>query len=46
MIYQWLAPRLGARAALIVTGVWYGTLLLLILLFAAEPIGDFRYDDI
>jgi hypothetical protein len=46
MIYGWLEQRLGPRTALILTGLWYGLLLSLILLFASEPIGDFRYDDI
>ena len=45
-IYRWLEPRIGSRAAMIVTGLWYGSLLTLILLFASEQAGDFRYDDI
>ena len=45
-MYGWLLPRVGARTALILTAVWYATILLLILLLAAEPSGEFRYDDI
>jgi len=45
-MYGWLLPRVGARAALILTALWYAALLVLMLLVAVEPTGEFRYDDI
>ena len=45
-MYAWLSPRVGRRGALIVTTVWYAALLVLVILLAAEPSGNFRYDDL
>jgi hypothetical protein len=45
-MYRWLIPRIGYRAAMAVTAVWYAVLVLLIILFAAEPSVEFRYDDL
>jgi hypothetical protein len=45
-MYAWLLPRIGPRAATLVTALWYGALLALVILFAAEPPADFRYDDL
>jgi len=44
-MYGWLLPRIGRRAAIVVMSLWYGALLVLVLLLAAEPSGNFRYDD-
>jgi hypothetical protein len=44
-MYAWLLPRIGGRAAIVVMSLWYGALLVLVLLLAAEPSGNFRYDD-
>ena len=46
ILYRWLEPRIGTPAAMIVTGLWYGLLLALILLLASDHGGNFRYDDI
>jgi hypothetical protein len=45
-MYAWLLPRIGRRAALVVTAVWYAMLIALVILLAAEPQADFRYDDL
>jgi hypothetical protein len=45
-MYAWLLPRVGARAALVVTALWYAVLLVLVLAVAVEPTGEFRYDDL
>lgn len=44
-MYAWLVPRVGRRIAIVATSLWYGALLVLVLLLAAEPSGNFRYDD-
>ena len=44
-MYAWLLPRFGPHIALAITSIWYGALLVLVLLLAAEPTGNFRYDD-
>lgn len=46
MTYAWLLPRIGPRAAAVVTALWYAALLALVILFATEPPADFRYDDL
>lgn len=45
-MYWWLRHRLGTHWAVVLTAIWYALLLTLILLLAAEPSGDFRYDDL
>jgi|AP12_2_1047962.scaffolds.fasta_scaffold03554_1 hypothetical protein len=45
-MYGWLQPRVGHRVAVAVTALWYALLIVLVLLFAAEPPADFRYDDL
>jgi hypothetical protein len=45
-MYGWLLPRIGHRTALAVTALWYAILLVLVILLAAEPPMDFRYDDL
>lgn len=45
-MYAWLLPWIGPRAALLVTAIWYAALLVLVILCAAEPPADFRYDDL
>jgi hypothetical protein len=45
-MYAWLLPRVGARAALILTALWYALILVLVLLVAVQPTGEFRYDDL
>ncbi len=45
-MYGWLSPRIGHRAAVAVTALWYGLLLVLVMLLATEPPADFRYDDL
>jgi hypothetical protein len=32
--------------ALVLTALWYAALLILVLLVAAQPTGEFRYDDL
>jgi hypothetical protein len=45
-MYAWLLPRIGTRAALVVTAIWYAALLVLVILCATEPPAEFRYDDL
>lgn len=45
-MYSWLLPRIGRRGAVLVTAVWYAILIALVVLLAAEPSADFRYDDL
>lgn len=45
-MYGWLLPRIGRYPAIAVMAIWYGLLLVLVLLLAAEPTGNFRYDNI
>src|SRR5690606_21796084 len=46
LMFGWLQPRIGHRAAVAVTALWYALLIALVLLFAVEPAADFRYDDL
>lgn len=45
-MYGWLLTRIGHRAAVAVTALWYAVLIVLVILLAAEPPADFRYDDL
>jgi len=45
-MYGWLLPRVGRRWALLLTALWFGTLIALVILLAAEPKAGFRYDDL
>jgi hypothetical protein len=45
-MYGWLLPRVGHRVAVTVTALWYAVLIVLVILLAAEPPADFRYDDL
>ena len=45
-MYAWLLPRIGRRAAVVVTAIWYAVLIALIVLLANEPSVNFRYDDL
>jgi hypothetical protein len=45
-MYSWLLPRIGRRAALLLTALWYAVLIALVVLLAAEPESGFRYDDL
>ena len=45
-MYGWLSPRIGRRAALLLTALWYAFLIALVVLLAAEPESGFRYDDL
>ena len=45
-MYGWLLPRVGARAAFVCTALWYAVILVLVLLVAVQPTGEFRYDDL
>lgn len=45
-MFGWLLPRVGRRAALVFTALWYAVLIALVILLAAEPEAGFRYDDL
>ncbi len=45
-MYGWLLPRIGHRAAIFATALWYAFLIVLVTLLAAQPEADFRYDDL
>jgi hypothetical protein len=45
-MYGWLLPRVGRNAAIVLTALWYAALIVLVILLAAQPPADFRYDDL
>jgi len=45
-MYGWLLPRVGRRAAILLTALWYAALIALVVLLAAKPESGFRYDDL
>jgi hypothetical protein len=45
-MYAWLRARLSKRTADLLIVLWYALLMMLILLYAMEPPGVFRYGNI
>jgi len=43
-MHAWLAARMPAWAADLLTAAWYAALVLLVLYYAFEPQAEFRYE--